>query len=337
MLTKELNFDFPEDLIATEKVDPSRVMWVDPSGVNPCEITFNELLARIPAGDCLVVNDTRVIKRRVFAQELEILFLKEVEPQIWQVLFPAKNLKPGARIELPMGATAELLEKGRPQLLRVNRPLTAADFQQWGELPLPPYIQRARQQRHNRETDQNTYQTAWAKQDGSLAAPTASLHFKLADLEKLKNRGVNVCTLTLHVGLGTFLPVTTDQLSAHQMHGEQVEIPRGTWAVVQRAHLEGRGVWALGTTVARSLESASRGLLRESEAGFLGETRLFMTPGEPWRIVNRLLTNFHQPESTLLALVASFHSWDSVKLCYQWAVQRRFRLFSYGDFSAWIK
>lgn len=342
MRRHDLNFEYPENLVATEKKHPPRVMWVAGAGQAPIEIDFADVLTRLPAGDVLVINDTRVVKRRVFALEgQEILFLKRVPGatpfEDWQVLFPAKNLKIGAQIHLPMQVTATLIEKGRPQTLRLSRPLTDLDFVEFGELPLPPYIQKARHERHNLAQDQDWYQTAWAEKDGSLASPTASLHFQAADLLTLKSRGVAVHHLTLHVGLGTFLPVTAEDLNDHIMHAEVVEIPAETWQAVMKAKAEGRGVWALGTTVARSLESAARGLLVESVAGFKGESRLFMKPGEEWRVVNRLMTNFHQPESTLLALVASFHSLESVKLCYQWAIQKQFRLFSYGDFSVWIK
>ncbi|MBX3019983.1 MAG: tRNA preQ1(34) S-adenosylmethionine ribosyltransferase-isomerase QueA [Bdellovibrionaceae bacterium] len=336
MRTSELHFDFPEELIATAKSDPTRVMWVGDDR-QPQELTFAEVLTKIPAGDVVVVNDTKVVKRRVFANDLEILFLQELPENEWQVLMPAKNLKIGARISLPMGATAELIEKGRPQELKIDRKLTPEDFEKHGELPLPPYIQRARGERHNRGADQDDYQTAWAKSDGSLASPTASLHFKTADIQTLKDRGVRVKSLTLHVGLGTFLPVTSDNLDEHVMHAETVTIPRDTWLAIEAARGEGRGVWALGTTVARAIESAAAGLLTETPDGFHGETRLFMKPGAEWRRITRLMTNFHQPESTLLALVASFHSLESVKSAYQWAIERRFKLFSYGDFSVWIR
>lgn len=336
MLKSDLRFSYPDDLIATEKSRPTRVMWVEP-GRAPIERSLSETLAAIPAGDVLVVNDTRVVKRRVFAGDLEILFLEEKPGDHWSVLFPSKALAIGARIELPMGITAELVQKGRPQILKLSRPLTPQDFEKFGELPLPPYIQKARGERHNRPADADRYQTAWACRDGSLASPTASLHFQPGDLEALAARGVVVKTLTLHVGLGTFLPVTADNLDEHEMHGELVTIPADTWAAVDQAHHEGRGVWALGTTVARALESAAAGLLPHDENGFHGETRLFMKPGSTWRRVTRLMTNFHQPESTLLALVASFHSLDAVKDAYAWAIERRFKLFSYGDFSVWIR
>lgn len=348
LLKSDLNFAYPEELVATQPQHPPRVMWVAAMNQAPIEISFAELLERIPAGDLLVINNTKVVKRRVFAtsqaatatHEFEILFLKPLDPLTWQVLFPAKNLKIGAKLNLPMRAEAELIEKGRPQILRLSREVTESEFEQWGELPLPPYIQAAREERHNRKSDDDWYQTKWAKAPGSLASPTASLHFSAENMECLRARGVGIEELTLHVGLGTFLPVTSANLDDHQMHTENVEIPARTWQAVKAAQARGAKVWALGTTVARSLESVERGMIQArpvEEGGYWGETALFMRPGAEWKVIDRLLTNFHQPESTLLALVASFHSLESVKLCYQWAIQSKFRLFSYGDFSVWIK
>lgn len=337
MLRRDLFFSYPEDLVAVQPQSPPRVMWVG-DGVDPVEISLRDLCERIPAGDFLVLNNTKVVKRRIFAGDLEILFLRPLGERRWQVLFPSRQLKIGAHLPLPIpGVEATLIAKGRPQILELSRDLTDLDFESHGELPLPPYIQKAREERHNRPLDDDWYQTAWAQAPGSLASPTASLHFRESDLEFLRARGVQIREITLHVGLGTFLPVTAENLDEHEMHGEEVEIPLATWEDLQKARGEGHHVWALGTTVARSLESAARGMLPQQDLVFRGETRLFMKPGETWRVVDRLLTNFHQPESTLLALVASFHSLEKVKLCYQWAIQNRFRLFSYGDLSVWIK
>lgn len=337
MKRSELDFNYPEELVALAPARPSRVLWVEP-GHTPQELTKAELLKRIPPGDVFVVNETRVLPRRVFAGELEILFL-DSDPlkTTWTVLFPSRGLKLGEKMALPGGVAAQLIEKGRPQKLLVSGPLDDAYFLEHGELPLPPYIQKARGLRHNQSEDSKWYQTAWATVAGSLAAPTASLHFNQADLEALRARGVVVEKLILHVGLGTFLPVTAEDLEDHTMHAEMVWVPRKTWTQVIQARAQGRSVWALGTTVTRALESLPRGLLNESSDGWGGETRLFLKPGSEWHVVNRLLTNFHQPESTLLALVASFSSLERVREAYQYAIQQRFRLFSYGDLSVWIK
>jgi len=336
MRKEELQFEYPEDLVATEPRRPSRVMWASPS---PREISLDDLVEKFERGDLLVINETHVLKRRVFAGEREILFLREVSPRVWEVLFPSRDVKIGQSLELPEGRQMKLLEKGRPQRVEIDADLDAGYFERQGEVPLPPYIQKARGARHAQAQDDSWYQIFWARQAGSLAAPTASLHFTPAHFERLRSRGVRIEPVTLHVGLGTFLPVTADDLRDHVMHFEDVEIPSATWAAVLEVRLAGGRVWALGTTVARTLESATAGKLLPGSAGlaFKGSTDLFITPGFQWRVVDRLLTNFHQPESTLLALVASFAGLSKVRAAYQWAIENRFRLFSYGDLSVWSK
>ena len=314
---------------------PARVMWVDSE---PMEITIQDLIQKIPAGDVVVINDTKVLKRRIFFEDLEILFLNQKTPLLWEVLFPSKKYSIEDTINLPQGVKMTLKGKGRPQLVELSRHVAEDYFQQVAELPLPPYIQKNRRDRHAQVADLDWYQSAWAEKSGSLAAPTASLHFSKRDMISLQERGVKVFPLTLHVGLGTFLPVTTENLDDHPMHEEWVEIPQATWLQVQKATSEGRQVWALGTTVARSLESAALNLLPKNKMGDLsGFTRILIQPGFRWQVVTRLLTNFHQPESTLLALVAGFSDLKKVKWCYAWAVENKFRLFSYGDLTVWIK
>ncbi|MNK07884.1 S-adenosylmethionine:tRNA ribosyltransferase-isomerase [compost metagenome] len=334
MKLSDLDFSYPESLVATEPRSPSRVMKV--VGSVPNEITFAELVASIPAGDVLVLNNTKVLKRRVFSNDLEILFLKQISDLEWEVLFPSKKFKLGESIPLPEGESMFLTQKGRPQRVQVSTVLTETYFQRNGELPLPPYIQKARQARHTVDADESWYQTVFAKKEGSFAAPTASLHFKEKDLESLRARGVKIVELTLHVGLGTFLPVTAEDLDQHDMHEEYVEIPHETWSEIQKAKKQGHRVWTLGTTATRSVESAAKGLLKVSDSGdFSGFTKLLIQPGYQWAVCDVLMTNFHQPQSTLLALVSGFSSLETVKACYQWAIERNFRLFSYGDLSVW--
>lgn len=337
MKITDLEFSFPEELIAISPQKPSRVMWVKEDGC-PEEISFQNLLTRIPSGDVLVVNNTQVLKRRVFAGDVEILFLKHNGDMEWEVLFPSKRYKIGSVLELPLGVNMTLLEKGRPQKVRLNQTVGEDYFQKVAELPLPPYIQKARAQRHTVEADESWYQTAWAKNPGSFAAPTASLHFGSSDMDQLRQRGVQIVEVTLHVGLGTFLPVTAEDLNDHDMHEEYVEISAASWKAVQDAKKEGHKIWALGTTAARSLESAGQGIFKvTSGAALQGFTKLLIQPGYQFQVVDRLLTNFHQPQSTLLALVAGFTSLEKVKTCYQWAIERKFRLFSYGDLTCWFK
>lgn len=329
-LLSDLYFEYPEELVGVEPQKPPRVTYVD--GAEPLEISLNELLNKIPTGDVLVINDTRVLKRRVFADGFEILFLKNLEnPSEWEVLFPSKNLKVGAEVELPLGQKMTLIEKGRPQKIRTHEVLLDSYFDQIAELPLPPYIQKARGERHNVAQDSGWYQTAWAEKPGSLAAPTASLHFSNDDLQTLKNRGVLVETVTLHVGLGTFLPLTMDAIEKKALHFESVEISEKTWQTILTAKKQGHHIWALGTTVIRSLESAAI----KNQLQF--ETDLFIQPGFEYKIVDRILTNFHQPESSLLALVMAFAGVDKVKNVYKWAIEKKMKLFSYGDLSVWIK
>lgn len=336
MKLADLDFSYPEQLVATTPHRPSRVMWVQNKQFS--ELTIPQLIDRIPAGDVLIINNTKVLKRRVFASDLEILFLNKITEYEWEVLFPSRKLSIGDEIVLPEEATAKLASKGRPQILRIDQDLDEDYFSRNAELPLPPYIQKSRGQRHTVSEDENWYQTAWAEKDGSLASPTASLHFSLQDLETLKEKGVQVLEVTLHVGLGTFLPVTTSDLNEHQMHAEYVEIPAFTWSIIEAAKSQGKKIWALGTTVARTLESVPQKLLQPTATGgFSGNTQLLIQPGFRWQVVDRLLTNFHQPQSTLLALVAGFSDLNEVKKAYSWAIDRKFKLFSYGDLSVWIR
>jgi len=332
-----LDYTYPEHLVAQKPERPSRQLCVDSDGVR--EISRSQLLELFSPGDVLVLNQTRVEKRRLFAENREILFLRpDAEGLTWEVLFQSRDLKVGQSLNLPGDIQMTLEQKGRPQKVRLSRALSEEDFAKHGELPLPPYIQKARGERHARAEDASWYQTAWAVDPGSLACPTASLHFSSDDLAQIEARGVQICKLTLHVGLGTFLPVVVEDLKDHEMHVEEVRIPRATWESVQNAHREGKKVWALGTTVTRALESAALGLLPcEGSGDFSGPTQLLIQPGFEFQIVDRLLTNFHQPRSTLLALVAAFAGLARVREAYQIAIEMQFRLFSYGDLSIWTR
>ncbi|MGZ3744018.1 MAG: tRNA preQ1(34) S-adenosylmethionine ribosyltransferase-isomerase QueA [Pseudobdellovibrionaceae bacterium] len=342
MKITDLDFAYPENLVATEPQYPSRVMQVSlakvPGQILPQEISLQQGLELIPPGDLLIVNNTKVLKRRLFAGELEILFLSQKSEKIWEVLFPSRKFAVGEEIALPGAVTMTLTRKGRPQLVELSEVVGEDYFQRWGELPLPPYIQKARGQRHTREDDESWYQTRWAQKPGSFAAPTASLHFHESEMKFLKERGVRVLEITLHVGLGTFLPVTTEDLDQHDMHEEYAEISGPVWDSILQARREGKKVWAMGTTATRALESAANGLLtRDLEGNLAGFTKILIQPPYEFQVVDRLLTNFHQPQSTLLALVSAFAGLETVKACYQWAIARNFRLFSYGDLSIWLK
>ncbi len=375
MNVSDLDYSYPERLVAIERAAVSRIMFV--TNGEPRELSgVTELIEGFQSGDCLVLNDTRVLRRRVFSKTgLEILFLNSLESpnslaslnsldgcapleshkerhgdesllsgqlstagRLWQVLCPSSRWKEGTEQTLPGGVSLKILSRGRPQVVEASEPLLESYFEQQGELPLPPYIQKARGERHNRPDDFQRYQTDWARKDGSLAAPTASLHFTREDLDQIRARGVKIVEVTLHVGLGTFLPVVVEHLDQHIMHSEVASVPGHAWRTICQTKEAGGRVWALGTTVTRTLESASNGRLQsDGHGGFHGETDLFIRPGFQFKTVDVLLTNFHQPRSTLLALVAAFAGLDAVKQCYSWAIERDFRLFSYGDLSAWSK
>ncbi|MBC7464670.1 MAG: S-adenosylmethionine:tRNA ribosyltransferase-isomerase [Bdellovibrio sp.] len=335
MKLTDLKYEYPEELIATEPSRPARVMWVEKESM-PIELTIEDVLGRIPPGDVLVINNTKVLKRRVFTKnEIEVLFLDQVgkseHSNQWKVLFPSKKLPVGSILELPHSFKMKLIEKGRPQIVEVTPAIQEADFEKFAELPLPPYIQKARSERHNVSEDASWYQTAWAARPGSMAAPTASLHFTMADLKKLESRGVIVVEITLHVGLGTFLPVTAEDLDQHQMHAETYDVSEKVWQAITSAKENKKHIWTLGTTSTRVVEAIAR------TGKLSGSTDILLQVGSDFKIVDRLMTNFHQPESTLLALVAGFVGLNRVKECYIWAIARKFKLFSYGDFSVWLK
>lgn len=341
MKLSDLDFDYPEDLVATERVRPSRTMLVRGTA-EPREITRDEMLELFGLGDLWVVNETRVLKRRVFTKEgLEILFIRQLDTDgfEWEVLCPSSRWKQGT--EQTVGAVKfQLIERGRPQKLRASIALHDDFFEEMGELPLPPYIQKARGERHTRMEDDREYQSIWAKNGGSLAAPTASFHFDDEFVADLKKRGVETATITLHVGLGTFLPVTVENLEDHVMHAEVAEISKHTQEQIARVKAAGGRVIAVGTTVTRTLEAMALDHFGKPDArdgALRGETSLLIKPGHQWRVVDVLLTNFHQPKSTLFALVAAFSSLEKVRAAYAWAIERKFRLFSYGDLSVWTR
>ncbi len=343
----ELEFAYPDELVAIARArGPSRTMLVPASG-EPQEIDRKQLLSLFKPGDLLVVNNTRVLRRRIFTdQGLEILFIRALnaESTEWEVLCPSSRWKAGTGQSLAAADLHfELIARGRPQVLRATQRLSPDIFERFGELPLPPYIQKARGERHMRVEDTDDYQSIFANGQGgagigSLAAPTASFPLSEELLHGLASAGVEKAEVTLHVGLGTFLPVTADDLRDHTMHAEWAELSAQTVEALQRCRERGGRVFALGTTVARTLESMPLGLLSQTaEGGFFGETALLIQPGHQWKVVDVLMTNFHQPRSTLLALVAAFAGLERVKACYVWAISRKFRLFSYGDLSVWLR
>jgi S-adenosylmethionine:tRNA ribosyltransferase-isomerase len=356
MLVSEFGYELPEELIAQRPPEvrgASRMLVMDRASGAVQDRVFAGLPSLLRAGDLLVLNDSRVIPARLFAtreglatQEgspaptghVEVLLVQRLvgTENVWSALAkPAKKVQVGERLLFGEGLRAEVIAAGEfgERTLRFE---PVEDFyaalEHVGHLPLPPYIRRARAEPNTVE-DRERYQTVYSSQRGSAAAPTAGLHFTAEVLGELKARGVEVVTLTLHVGLGTFQPVRVERTEEVRLHAEPYTISAGAAEAVNRARAEGRRVIAAGTTTTRTLEHLARdaggrgGLI---EAGS-GVTSLFLSPGVEFKAVSGLLTNFHLPESTLLMLVSAFAGRERVLAAYAHAVEERYRFFSYGD------
>jgi S-adenosylmethionine:tRNA ribosyltransferase-isomerase len=328
----DFDYTLPGELIAqfpAPQRDASRLLRL--SGVALSDHGFGELPQFLHPGDLLVFNDTRVIKARLYGVKesggrIEALVERITAPQEALVQMRASHPpRPGARLCFDAAIDAVVLERrGDLYLLRFAGSADVhALLERHGHLPLPPYIAHG-----DGKEDHARYQTVYARRPGAVAAPTAGLHFDEAMLARLRDQGVQLAWLTLHVGAGTFQPVRVSNLAEHKMHSERYEIPAATAQAVARARAAGRAVIAVGTTSLRALESAAgvSGL-----GGAAGETELFITPGYRFRVVDRLITNFHLPRSTLLMLVAAFAGLDAVRAAYSYAIARRYRFFSYGD------
>lgn len=296
---------------------------------------FREFSGAMNPGDLLVLNDTRVLPARLWGTSgearIEFLFIREIEPGRWEVLCrPAKRVREGDAVRFPGGIDARgtgLAEEGR-RVLDFGRTDVRALLREAGYAPLPPYIKRAKEDERTRPEDIARYQTVFAKKEGAIAAPTAGLHFTGGVLRALRDRGVDVRRVTLDVGLATFQPVRAELVADHKMLEERYAVAPAVAKAINAAKAEGRPVTAVGTTVVRTLESAGReGPVRSGR----GATALFITPGFEFRVVDRLLTNFHLPQSTLLMLVSAFAGYDLAMEAYREAVRERYRFFSYGD------
>ena len=328
----DFEYDLPQELIAQEPVpERSRSRLLHLAGPRLSDLTFAVLPDLLQPGDLLVVNDTRVIRsrlrgRRETGGKVELLLERIVAPdEAWMQLAASHPPKPGGRLLLDGGATAVVLEReGRFFRLRFSVEGRLDDYlERHAEVPLPPYITRS-----PGPEDVERYQTIYARARGAVAAPTAGLHFDAAVLEQLRARGVTIAALTLHVGAGTFQPVDVENLSQHRMHAERYAIPEETAAAIAKTRAAAGAIVAVGTTTLRALESAATE--RGVRAG-AAETALFVTPGFRFRVVDRLLTNFHLPRSTLLMLVSAFAGCEAIRDAYAHAVRERYRFFSYGD------
>jgi len=334
----DFDYDLPPELIAQHPLprrDDSRMMIVDRKAGTIGHSRFGEFSGLTGPGDVLVLNDTRVLPARLWGTSgearIEFLFIREAAPGAWEVLCrPAKRVRVGDLVRFPGGVTARvagLADEGR-RVLDFGPADVRALLRGSGYAPLPPYIKRSRQDEAARPEDIDRYQTVFARKDGAIAAPTAGLHFTRGVLRALEERGVDVRRVTLDVGLATFQPVRAELVADHRMLEESYAITPAVARAIGAAKSEGRPVTAVGTTVVRTLESAWRdGAVRPGH----GSTALFITPGYEFRVVDRLLTNFHLPQSTLLMLVSAFAGYDLAITAYREAVKERYRFFSYGD------
>ena len=337
MKTSKFDYQLPPELIAqypTEKRDDSRLMVLDRARGAIEHRRFRDIVEYIPAGDALVVNETRVFPARLLGKragggEAEILLLRPLSnPHEWEALVrPGVKLRAGKQVVISDDLTVDILDV-LPDGNRVVRLNTSSDvnatIERHGRIPLPPYMERDAD-----EMDRERYQTVYAKERGSVAAPTAGLHFTAPLLDQLRSGGVELIRVLLHVGVGTFRPVEVEDPAEHVMHRETFEIGVDAASEINAVRARGNSVWAVGTTVTRTLESAvdADGAVQSGA----GSTALFIRPGYEFRVVDHLLTNFHLPRSTLLMLVAAIGGYDLVMRAYREAVREKYRFFSYGD------
>jgi S-adenosylmethionine:tRNA ribosyltransferase-isomerase len=334
--TSDYYFDLPEELIAQdpmEKRDECRLLIVDKKTGETEHHKFNEIINYLEPGDCLVLNNTKVIPARLLGEKegtgaaVEILLLKRKEADVWETLVkPGKKLRPGARVSFGGGILkAEILDivdEGNRLVKFYYDGIWEEVLDRLGEMPLPPYITHKLQ-------DKNMYQTVYAKYEGSAAAPTAGLHFTEKLLEDIKAKGVDMAFVTLHVGLGTFRPVKVDNVLEHHMHTEWYQVTQEAADKINKAKENGHRVICVGTTSCRTIESAA------DENGHLeacsGDTSIFIYPGYKFKVLDQLITNFHLPESTLVMLVSALAGREHVLAAYEEAIKERYRFFSFGD------
>ncbi len=360
MRLDELHYQLPADQIAQrplERRDASRLLLLNRTSGAFEDRLFEEFPSLLAGDELLVVNNARVIPARLFGRragvrsqkpsrstraehltgKVEVLLTRQVDDDTWEALVrPGRKMRLRERVLFGEGELeAEITARGEFGLRTLrfvshDQRSVNEHFERLGHVPLPPYIDRP-----DERADRERYQSVFAKRPGAIAAPTAGLHFSEEILKRIRERGVEICELTLDVGLGTFQPVHTETLEGHKMHPESYEIPRETAERINAAHAAGRPVLAIGTTVVRALEDAA---LRAADSGTAGivragkaEAQLFITPGFQFRVVNVLLTNFHLPRSTLLALVCAFGGRENVLGAYRHAVEAGYRFYSYGD------
>ena len=336
MKKEDFYFKLPEELIAQDPLEDrsaSRLLVLDKESGKIEHRMFRDIKAYLKPGDCLVINDTKVIPARLIGSKIgtdakiEILLLKRKENDIWETLVkPGKKAKPGTKISfgegLLIGEVIDVVEEGNRLIQFSYQGIFEEILDQLGQMPLPPYIT------HQLE-DKNRYQTVYAKHSGSAAAPTAGLHFTPELLKEIKESGVDIAHVTLHVGLGTFRPVKVENIQEHHMHSEFYHIEASEAEKINRAKREGHRIICVGTTSCRTIESAAKpdGTLSECS----GWTEIFIYPGYQFKVIDALITNFHLPESTLVMLVSALAGREHVLAAYETAVEEKYRFFSFGD------
>ena len=335
-LTADYDFDLPAGLIAqtpSEKRDESRLMVLHRDSNTIEHRTFRDLASLIPSGDVIVLNTTRVFRARLLGTRdsgapAELLLLKSLgEGRYEAMVHPGGKLKAGRKVHVSPDLEAEILEttERRTRIVKLTSPLPIEDaIERYGHVPLPPYIDRS-----DIETDAERYQTVYADERGSVAAPTAGLHFTPALLDSLAMKGVARADVVLHVGAGTFKPVEADDPADHVMHEESYSLPGRSASTINAVRGRGGKVWAVGTTSVRTLESAVRSDGTFAERS--GDTRIFIRPPYRFQAVDHLITNFHLPRSTLIMLVAAFAGYDFTMRAYREAIREGYRFYSYGD------
>jgi len=333
--THDFYYDLPEHYIAQTPVEPrdsSKLLVYDREADAVSHRVFRDIKEYLKAGDVLVINNTKVIPARLFGKkreggrEVEFLLLKKLELDVWEIIMrPGKKLRIGDFVDFSDKLCAEILEKGEDGVSKVRfhcDGVFEAVLDELGQMPLPPYITE-------RLADKSRYQTVYAKQEGSAAAPTAGLHFTPQLMEEVKAMGVEIVEVMLHVGLGTFRPVKVDDVKDHKMHSEFFTVSEEAARRVNEARAKGGRIFAVGTTSVRTLESAS------TEDGILhamsGNTEIFIYPGYKFKCVDKLITNFHLPESTLVMLVAALTGREKILGLYETAKEENYRFFSFGD------
>jgi len=336
MKTTDFDYHLPESSIAQTPAEPrdsSRLLVLNRATGELGHRIFREITDYLHAGDLLVLNQTRVIPARIFARKetggkVELLLLRRRDTLTWEALVGGKGLSVGKKVVVENGPQAEIVEllNGSERLIRFSEPIEP-HFPSVGNVPLPPYI-------HEKLSDPERYQTVYAREPGSAAAPTAGLHFTPRLLDEVQAKRVKIAYVTLHVGLDTFAPVTEENPEEHKIHTEWCELPQATADAINATRATGGRVIAVGTTSVRTLETAGQQMVRDSSSAvqpFLGPTSIYILPGYQFKVVDAIITNFHLPKSTLIMLVSAFAGRERILSAYETAIRMGYRFYSFGD------